>query len=252
MWLKNVILWQWKIILSILFISGKLGYGWNLEYKTFLLWVLKRSLTKNPQCESGSHVIFEQWKFLHISWCQRPSPSRSTLGGCGWDSCSRGGKGRVVLSESPADTLGGHPQASGGSLHRTCRTRKILFFFPFIFISWRLITLQYCSGFCHTLTWISHGFTCAPHPDPHSCLPPHPIPLGLPSAPALSTCLTHPTWAGDLCILVSMLFSQNTPHSPSPTESRTREFLKLVLRNVFYEAFKKYFESKIGLENYNE
>ena len=40
------------------------------------------------------------------------------------------------------------------------------FFFPFIFVSWRLITLQYCSGFCHTLTWISHGFTCIPHPDP--------------------------------------------------------------------------------------
>ena len=27
----------------------------------------------------------------------------------------------------------------------------ISFFFPFIFTSWRLITLQYCSGFCHTL-----------------------------------------------------------------------------------------------------
>ena len=29
-----------------------------------------------------------------------------------------------------------------------------LFFYFFIifFISWRLITLQYCSGFCHTLT----------------------------------------------------------------------------------------------------
>ena len=40
------------------------------------------------------------------------------------------------------------------------------FFFPFIFISWRLITLQYCSGFCHTLTRISHGYTCVPHPDP--------------------------------------------------------------------------------------
>ena len=26
----------------------------------------------------------------------------------------------------------------------------IFFFIPFIFISWRLITLQYCSGFCHT------------------------------------------------------------------------------------------------------
>ena len=61
--------------------------------------------------------------------------------------------------------------------------------FLFIFTSWRLITLQYCSGFCHTLTWISHGFTCVPHPDPPSRLPLHPIPLGLPSAPALSTCL---------------------------------------------------------------
>ena len=30
--------------------------------------------------------------------------------------------------------------------------QRIDFFFPFIFISWRLITLQYCSGFCHTLT----------------------------------------------------------------------------------------------------
>ena len=32
-------------------------------------------------------------------------------------------------------------------------------FFFFHFISWRLITLQYSSGFCRTLTWISHGFT---------------------------------------------------------------------------------------------
>ena len=40
------------------------------------------------------------------------------------------------------------------------------FFFAFIFISWRLITLQYCSDFCHTLTWILHGFTCILHPDP--------------------------------------------------------------------------------------
>ena len=29
-----------------------------------------------------------------------------------------------------------------------------LFFFFFFFISWRLITLQYFSGFCHTLKWI--------------------------------------------------------------------------------------------------
>ena len=73
-----------------------------------------------------------------------------------------------------------------------------LFFFPFIFISWRLIILQYCSGFCHTLTWISHGFTCIPHPNPPSHPSLYPIPLSLPSAPGPSTCLMHSTWAGDL------------------------------------------------------
>ena len=55
-----------------------------------------------------------------------------------------------------------------------------VYIFSFIFISWRLITLQYCSGFCHTLTWISYGFTCGPHPEPPSHIPPHPIPLGHP------------------------------------------------------------------------
>ena len=47
------------------------------------------------------------------------------------------------------------------------------FIFSFIFISWRLITLQHCSGFCHTLKWISQGFTCIPHPGPPSHLPLH-------------------------------------------------------------------------------
>ena len=42
----------------------------------------------------------------------------------------------------------------------------LFFFFSFIFINWRLITSQHCSGFCHTLTWISHGVTCIPHPHP--------------------------------------------------------------------------------------
>ena len=78
-------------------------------------------------------------------------------------------------------------------------TFLFFYFVPFFFfISWRLISLQYCSGFCHTLTRISHGFTCIPHPDPPSHLPFRPIPLGLPSAPGPSTCLIHPTWAGDL------------------------------------------------------
>ena len=63
-------------------------------------------------------------------------------------------------------------------LTQVCLVKDMFFFFSFIFVSWRLITLQYCSGFYHTWTWISHGFTCIPHPDPPSPLPLHLIPLG--------------------------------------------------------------------------
>ena len=64
------------------------------------------------------------------------------------------------------------------------------FFNLFIYFNWRLITLQYCSGFCDTLTWISHGCTCVPHPESPSYLLPYPVPQGHPSAPALSA-LSH-------------------------------------------------------------
>ena len=40
--------------------------------------------------------------------------------------------------------------------------------------------------FCHTSTYIRHGCTRVPHPEPPSHLPPHTIPLGHPSAPAPS------------------------------------------------------------------
>ena len=104
--------------------------------------------------------------------------------------------------------------------HLTCvRIQELFFFFPFIFISWRLITLQYCSGFCHTLTWISHGFTCVPHLDP----PPASL-----STPSLWVFQVHQPWALVSCIqpglvicltldsiLVSMLFSLNIPPLPS-------------------------------------
>ena len=45
---------------------------------------------------------------------------------------------------------------------------------------------KYCSGFYHTLTWISHGCICVSHPEPPSYLPPHTIPQGHPIAPALN------------------------------------------------------------------
>ena len=68
-------------------------------------------------------------------------------------------------------------------------TLVLPFFFKkqLIYFNWSLITLHYCSGFCHTLTWINHEYTCVPHPEPPSHLPPHPISQGHPRAPALST-----------------------------------------------------------------
>ena len=59
-----------------------------------------------------------------------------------------------------------------------------------MYLNWRILTLQYCGGFCHTFTWISYGYTCVPHPDPPSHLPHHPFPQSHPSAPTLGT-LSH-------------------------------------------------------------
>ena len=49
------------------------------------------------------------------------------------------------------------------------------FFFKFCFINWRIIALQYCDGFCHVSTWISHRYT---YVSSLLNLPPHPTPLG--------------------------------------------------------------------------
>ena len=100
---------------------------------------------------------------------------------------------------------------------------SLFFCFSFIFISWRLITLQ--SVVVFTLTWISHGFTCVPRLDPR-------LPPPSPSHPSgFSRCtspehLSHASNLGWWCytldsILVSMLFIQNIPPSPSPTESKS-------------------------------
>ena len=61
------------------------------------------------------------------------------------------------------------------------------FFYYYYFLNYYYyfyFTILY--WFCHTSTWICHGCTRVPHPEPPSHLPPHTISLGHPSAPAPS------------------------------------------------------------------
>ena len=86
------------------------------------------------------------------------------------------------------------------------KVMSLLFIYLFYF------TILY--WFCHTLTWIRHGCTCVPHPEPPSHLPPHTIPLGHSITPGLAICFTYNN------LHVSMSFSHIVPPSPSPTESK--------------------------------
>ena len=96
---------------------------------------------------------------------------------------------------------------------------QAVFKYKFIYFNWRLITLQYCIGFCHTLTWIHHGCICVPHPES----PSHP------SGSSQCTSPEHPvSWIEPGLVIhftcdnlhVSMSFSHIIPPSPSPTESK--------------------------------
>ena len=106
---------------------------------------------------------------------------------------------RRVCSNSCPLSWWCHPTISSSvALFLSCHqsfpaSGSFLFFFSFIFISWRLITLQYCSGFCHTLTWISFGFTCVPH-----LIPPPPPSPSHPSGSSQCTSPEHLSNASNL------------------------------------------------------
>ena len=99
-----------------------------------------------------------------------------------------------------------------------------IYLFSLIFISWRLITLQYCSGFCHTLTWISHGVTCIPHSLQYSC-------LGIP--------MDRGAWQAVVCGVMKsrheLLNNSNNkswPHSKIPRRAGADEKLLLIAAAV--------------------
>ena len=82
-------------------------------------------------------------------------------------------------------------------------------FLKFIF-NWRITALQYCIGFCHTSTWISHRYTYV-----HSLLnlvptPPHPTPLGCHRAPVWAPWVTaNSYWLSVLHGLMKVVTHRN-------------------------------------------
>ena len=74
--------------------------------------------------------------------------------------------------------------------------------FPFLFqfcFNWRIITVQYCDGFCHTSIWVGHTYKCVPlilNPPPTSS--PDPSLWVVPEPQLWVPCFMHQTCTGQL------------------------------------------------------
>ena len=92
--------------------------------------------------------------------------------------------------------------------------KVFLFLFYFTILYW----------FCHTSTWIRHGSTRVPNPEPPSHLPSHTIPLGHPSAPVPS--ILYPASNLDWWFISYMILYMF--QCPSPKSSHPLPLIKLL------------------------
>ena len=122
---------------------------------------------------------------------------------------------------------------------------RLFIFFNIIYFNWRLITLQYCIGFAihqhepATGVHMFQSWTPLPPPSPYH-----------PSGSSQSTSPKHPVscieprlvirFIYDI-IHVSMPFSQITPPSPSPTESKRLFYTSVSLFAVSHTGLSLHF-----------
>ena len=104
--------------------------------------------------------------------------------------------------------------------------REDLFIYFFNFILFLNFTILY--WFCQISKWILHRYTCVPHPEPSSLLPPHTLPLGRPSAlaPSIQYCASNLDWR----LISYMILYMFQCHSPKSSHPLPREDLKIFVR----------------------
>ena len=84
---------------------------------------------------------------------------------------------------------------------------NLILFFNFTILYW----------FCHISKWICHRYTCVPHPEPSSLLPPRTIPLGRPSAlaPSIQYHASNLDWRL-VSYMILYMFQCHSPKSSHP------------------------------------
>ena len=98
----------------------------------------------------------------------------------------------------------------------------------------KLINLFYFTTlywFCHTLTWIHHGCTCVPHPEPPPSSLPIPSLWVITLYQSRAPCIMHQTWTGDsFHIWYFTCFNAILPYHPALTLShRVQKTVSLLL-----------------------